>query len=151
MSKAIIGQQRVIREILIAFLAGGHCLLRGVPGNYTRVSSEATWKRTLIDSWGQMFTPFVSLRADAAAVNVTGQTGVANYILQMARAVTLLGSRVILVGIGAEIAQTIVQLGVDLRDMTTLANFQAGIAHALALQGFAIQPTGKVAQAVETA
>src|SRR5215210_3804587 len=30
--KAIIGQQRVIREILIAFIAGGHCLLRGVPG-----------------------------------------------------------------------------------------------------------------------
>jgi MoxR-like ATPase len=32
LSKAIIGQQRVVREILIAFLAGGHCLLRGVPG-----------------------------------------------------------------------------------------------------------------------
>jgi MoxR-like ATPase len=32
LAKAIIGQQRVIREILIAFLAGGHCLLRGVPG-----------------------------------------------------------------------------------------------------------------------
>ena len=32
LSKAIIGQQRVIREILVAFLAGGHCLLRGVPG-----------------------------------------------------------------------------------------------------------------------
>src|SRR6476619_7583565 len=32
LSKAIGGQQRVIREILIAFLAGGHCLLRGVPG-----------------------------------------------------------------------------------------------------------------------
>src|SRR4026208_1544389 len=30
--KAIVGQHRVIREILIAFLAGGHCLLRGVPG-----------------------------------------------------------------------------------------------------------------------
>ena len=30
--KAIVGQQRVVREILIAFLAGGHCLLRGVPG-----------------------------------------------------------------------------------------------------------------------
>jgi MoxR-like ATPase len=27
-----VGQQRVVREILIAFLAGGHCLLRGVPG-----------------------------------------------------------------------------------------------------------------------
>src|SRR5262245_35105782 len=32
LAKAIIGQQRVIREILIAFLAGGHCLMRGVPG-----------------------------------------------------------------------------------------------------------------------
>jgi MoxR-like ATPase len=32
LGKVIVGQQRVIREILIAFLAGGHCLLRGVPG-----------------------------------------------------------------------------------------------------------------------
>ena len=32
LGKAIVGQQRVIREILVAFLAGGHCLLRGVPG-----------------------------------------------------------------------------------------------------------------------
>jgi MoxR-like ATPase len=32
LAKAIVGQQRVLREILIAFLAGGHCLLRGVPG-----------------------------------------------------------------------------------------------------------------------
>jgi MoxR-like ATPase len=32
LAKSIVGQQRVIREILIAFLAGGHCLLRGVPG-----------------------------------------------------------------------------------------------------------------------
>ena len=32
LAKAIVGQQRVVREILIAFLAGGHCPLRGVPG-----------------------------------------------------------------------------------------------------------------------
>jgi MoxR-like ATPase len=32
LAKAIVGQRRVIREILIVFLAGGHCLLRGVPG-----------------------------------------------------------------------------------------------------------------------
>jgi MoxR-like ATPase len=30
--RVIVGQDRVIDEILIAFLAGGHCLLRGVPG-----------------------------------------------------------------------------------------------------------------------
>jgi MoxR-like ATPase len=32
LGRVIIGQQRVISEILFGFLAGGHCLLRGVPG-----------------------------------------------------------------------------------------------------------------------
>ncbi len=31
-ARTIVGQRRVIREILITFFAGGHCLLRGVPG-----------------------------------------------------------------------------------------------------------------------
>ena len=30
--RVIVGQDQVIEEILTAFLAGGHCLLRGVPG-----------------------------------------------------------------------------------------------------------------------
>jgi MoxR-like ATPase len=30
--KVIIGQPQVLREVLICLLAGGHCLLRGVPG-----------------------------------------------------------------------------------------------------------------------
>jgi LPS-assembly protein len=57
-----------------------NCLLRGVPGNYTRASTEWTWKRTVIDSWGQMFTPFVSIRADVANMNISDQLGVSNYI-----------------------------------------------------------------------
>jgi MoxR-like ATPase len=32
LGRVIVGQQQVISEILTAFLAGGHCLLRGVPG-----------------------------------------------------------------------------------------------------------------------
>ena len=32
LGRAIIGQQAVVEEILIAFFAGGHVLLRGVPG-----------------------------------------------------------------------------------------------------------------------
>jgi len=32
LSRAIIGQRAVVDEILTAFVAGGHCLLRGVPG-----------------------------------------------------------------------------------------------------------------------
>src|SRR5438105_1217234 len=32
LNKAVIGQQRVIEELLIAIFARGHCLLVGVPG-----------------------------------------------------------------------------------------------------------------------
>lgn len=84
----------------------------------------------------------VEYQADVLILDITGvvvvDTAVANYIIQMARAVTLLGSQVVLVGIGAEVAQTMVQLGVELRNITTLANLQAGIAYALARQGFTI-------------
>lgn len=88
----------------------------------------------------------VGYQADVVILDITGvpvvDTGVANHLLQMARAVKLLGAEVVLVGIGAEIAQTIVQLGVELRDVTTRANLQAGISYALERQGFAIAPVG---------
>jgi MoxR-like ATPase len=32
LARAIVGQHAVVQEILVAFFAGGHCLLRGVPG-----------------------------------------------------------------------------------------------------------------------
>jgi MoxR-like ATPase len=32
LGRVIIGQDRVVREVLVCLLAGGHCLLRGVPG-----------------------------------------------------------------------------------------------------------------------
>ncbi len=57
-----------------------NCVLRGVPGTYTRFSTEADWRRTFIDPYGEMFTPFFSLRADVASVQVSNQPGVSNYI-----------------------------------------------------------------------
>jgi LPS-assembly protein len=63
-----------------ALINSNNCLLRGVPGNYTRASTEWNWKHTVIDSWGQMFTPFFSMRADFANMNVSDQTGVSNFI-----------------------------------------------------------------------
>lgn len=57
-----------------------NCLLRGVPGTYTRFSAESTWRRSITDSFGQVFTPFVSLRADAASMEIKNQPGVSNYI-----------------------------------------------------------------------
>jgi LPS-assembly protein len=57
-----------------------NCLLRGVPGTYTRLSAESTWRRTFTDPLGQVFTPFATLRADAAAYSIQSQVGVSNYI-----------------------------------------------------------------------
>ncbi len=72
-----------------------NCALRGVPGTYTRLSTEADWRRTFIDPYGEMFTPFLSLRGDIASVQVSAQPGVSNYInpgnSEVARAMPTVG------------------------------------------------------------
>ncbi|MFS8035567.1 LPS-assembly protein LptD [Xanthobacter sp. AM11] len=45
------------------------CLLRGAPGDYTRLSAELYWKKTVTDSIGQQWTPFVTARVDVASVS----------------------------------------------------------------------------------
>jgi rsbT co-antagonist protein RsbR len=89
--------------------------------------------------------------ADVVIMDITGvpviDTGVANYLLQAARAARLLGSQVVLVGIGAEIAQTIVQLGIDLTGIVTRSNLQTGIEYALALRDLAIGPASMLTSA----
>ena len=73
--------------------------------------------------------------AEYIIVDITGvpviDTAVANHLLQAARAVHLLGAQCVLVGISPEIAQTLVQLGVDLTSLITLSDLQAGISYAL--------------------
>ncbi|MCK9916331.1 LPS-assembly protein LptD [Microbacteriaceae bacterium K1510] len=57
-----------------------NCLLRGVPGTYSRFSAETHWRRTITDQYGQVFTPFASVRADAGAMQIKNDPGVSNYI-----------------------------------------------------------------------
>jgi len=54
--------------------------LRGIPGTYSRFTAEANWRRSITDSYGQVFTPFVSLRADAGSMQIDNDPGVSNYI-----------------------------------------------------------------------
>jgi LPS-assembly protein len=42
--------------------AVGDCLLRGVGGEYTRATVDASWKRKYIDPIGEVFTPFAFAR-----------------------------------------------------------------------------------------
>ena len=57
-----------------------NCLLRGVPGDYARVSAELDWRYRYIDQFGQVFIPFASLRGDAASLAIENQPGVSNFI-----------------------------------------------------------------------
>lgn len=74
-------------------------------------------------------------QADVAILDITGvrvvDTQVANALLRAAQAAKLLGTQVILTGIRAEVAQTLVGLGADMSSITTAATLQAGVALAL--------------------
>jgi rsbT co-antagonist protein RsbR len=93
----------------------------------------------------------VARQSDVVIIDITGvpvvDTNIANYLLQTTRAVSLLGAQVILVGISAEIAQTIVGLELDLRQLTVRANLQDGIEYALAQVGLGIMPLQSQANA----
>jgi LPS-assembly protein len=56
------------------------CLLRGFPGTYTRLTAEAQWRKSFTDPFGQIFTPFAILRADAINSSVSNQPGVSNFL-----------------------------------------------------------------------
>ncbi len=72
-----------------------NCLLRAIPGDYTRASAQADWRRTIVTDNGQMITPFFQLRGDVASLNVDNQPGVSNYIApgesNLARAMPAVG------------------------------------------------------------
>ena len=57
-----------------------NCLLRGIPGTYSRLSAEVNWKHTITDPIGQQWTPFASVRADAASLQIQNDPNVANYL-----------------------------------------------------------------------
>ncbi len=56
-SKVIVGQQQVMEEMLISLLAGGHCILEGVPG-LAKTLMVSTLAKTLdLDFHRVQFTP----------------------------------------------------------------------------------------------
>ncbi|SHN87515.1 LPS-assembly protein [Bradyrhizobium erythrophlei] len=57
-----------------------NCLLRGMPGTYTRFSGEVDWRRSFTDSAGEIWTPFASLRADAINADISNQPGVSSFL-----------------------------------------------------------------------
>jgi anti-anti-sigma regulatory factor len=73
--------------------------------------------------------------ASIVILDITGvsivDTQVADAFIRASQAVNLLGAQVVLTGIRPEVAQTLVQLGVDLRSIITRGTLQDGITYAL--------------------
>lgn len=82
-----------------------------------------------------LLSGIVESRASTAILDITGVTmidaGVADALLNAAKAVRMLGARVILTGISPEVAQTLVRLGTDLEGIVTRGTLQSGIAFAI--------------------
>ncbi|MDC3953299.1 STAS domain-containing protein [Polyangium jinanense] len=74
-------------------------------------------------------------QATTAILDITGvptvDTSAANALISAAGAAGLLGTKVILSGIGPAVARTLVELGVEMRGMTTKSTLAAAIAEAL--------------------
>jgi rsbT co-antagonist protein RsbR len=79
-------------------------------------------------------------RATVVVIDITGVAtidgSVANHLVQTVEASRLMGARTILTGLSPDIAQTLVDLGVDLGMMKTVGDLQGGLEEAERLAGY---------------
>lgn len=89
----------------------------------------------------------VKHRAEVVLIDITGvpvvDTMVAHHIIQASEAVILVGAKCLIVGIRPEIAQTIVNLGIDLSQVITKNSLQKGIESALEMTNRQIVSLGE--------
>jgi rsbT co-antagonist protein RsbR len=92
----------------------------------------------------QLLRGIRSNRAKVVVIDITGVAAmdatVANHLVQTVEASRLLGATVIVTGLSPEIAQTIVNIGVDLGKMNTVGDLQGGIEQAERLLGYKVVP-----------
>ena len=85
-------------------------------------------------------------RAKVVVIDITGvaamDSQIANHLVQTVEASRLLGATVIVTGLSPEIAQTLVNIGVDLGKMNTVGDLQGGIEGAERLLGYKVIPIG---------
>jgi rsbT co-antagonist protein RsbR len=81
-------------------------------------------------------------RAKVVVIDITGvasvDSAVANHLVQTVEASRLMGARVIVSGLSAEVAQTLVTIGVDLAKLNTVGDLQGGLEEAEQLLGYRV-------------
>jgi rsbT co-antagonist protein RsbR len=87
----------------------------------------------------QLLGAIQSNRARVVVIDITGvatiDLGVANHLVQTVEAARLMGASTIITGLSSKIAQTLVDLGVDLAMMRTVGDLQGGLEEAERLLG----------------
>ncbi len=93
-----------------------------------------------------LLNAIVEHSAEVVIVDITGvrvvDTQVAQHLLRTAAAVRLMGAEAIISGISPKIAQTMVELGVDVGEVSTRPTIRAALADAFGKVGFEITPKG---------
>jgi len=83
----------------------------------------------------ELLARIVEKECPMAILDITGvpivDTHTARHLLELTSAVRLLGAQVVLTGVRPSIAQTMVQLGIDLSSVVTRASLEAGLSHAM--------------------
>jgi rsbT co-antagonist protein RsbR len=78
-------------------------------------------------------------RAKVVVVDITGvaavDSQVANHLIQTISAAKLMGAQVIVTGLSADVAQSLVALGVDLQALNTAGDLQGGLDEAERIMG----------------
>ena len=100
-----------------------------------------------------LLSKVVEEQAAAVILDIAGvpvvDTKVADHLVKTTAAVRLLGAQTILTGISAQVARTVVQLGVDITTMHTRTRLADGIELALAMVGRRIETSGDTRAAIQ--
>jgi rsbT co-antagonist protein RsbR len=122
-------QQRVIRELSTPIIEVWDGVLTLPMVGVIDSARTAEVMDSLLDA-------VVRTGARFAILDLTGveavDTKTASYLFELIRAVRLLGAKGMITGIRPNVAQTVVELGLDLSSVLTLSNLRAGLKHAIA-------------------
>ena len=87
--------------------------------------------RRAVDIMSKALSSIADTRARTLMLDISGvavvDTAVANHLIKIAKAAVLMGCRTIISGISPAIAQTIVELGIDLGSIRTMSTIQAAL------------------------
>jgi anti-anti-sigma regulatory factor len=99
--------------------------------------------RRSADIMERLLTEVTQRQARYVILDITGvevvDTRTADHFIKVIKAAELLGATCLLTGIRPAVAQTLVDLGIDLSSMATLRNLKEGLKHCLELMGQSVE------------